>query len=322
MSKYIANNKIFAHDFRKENPISVDLFLSDMCNNNCYYCGSNKDNKSMMSKETIKKSIEYIKNIRAKSITLNGGGEPTMSPHFKYAVELAKENHLEVGLITNGVLPIENINDFTWIRFSLDANSPEMYKQIRGADKFDQVVDNIKHTIDNKKDTTVGVQIVVNKYNWTSLITTMHDLNELFPDIDYINIRPIESIEEPYDSNQLYVITTQLDKYFTNDKVIISDKWSIINEKNHGFDYCHFANHAGVIDVHGDYYLCCHHVGNHTYKYCNINDETSFYHSREKVIEKLENNGFNPAICPIGCRGTAVNMVLESVGKMKHKNFL
>ena len=66
--------------------------------------------------------MEKAKELGCKSVTITGGGEPTLYPKFEEMTENLHEMGIDVGLVTNGAL-LQRISDevlskMTWIRVS------------------------------------------------------------------------------------------------------------------------------------------------------------------------------------------------------------
>lgn len=345
MEKFINPNKIFYHPdrlvqwslgrIRAINPITIELHLSNICNNKCLYCSMDKiKDKKMLSYSEVKQAIDFIKAINILSICLTGGGEPTLHPNFIDTIKYIFQKELEIGIITNGI----EIHDHQtilkyskWIRISIDAADPDTYYAIRRSHSFNQVCDNIDHLIhDNTGNCVIGIQVVVNKYNYSDLYNSVNLLLKKFPDIHYIHIRPIELKinETAYSFDERKIIFEHLEKLSDNKKLIISDKWNLFkdNKKFFGFKKCYAAPYIGVIDVYGDFYLCCHTLKNEEYRYCNIfdlKDTKEFFIKREKILQALgANYGLHPNICPLACRGSGINISLEKMINDQHKNFL
>jgi len=350
MEKYITSDKIFYHledlNSWKNNcnvsPITMELHLSNACNNNCYYCCMDKvKDTQIMSEEQTKQAIGFIKKIGAKAIIFSGGGEPTVSPHFDDALFYASEKELDIGVITNGLnLYDQRINDIlgraSWVRVSLDAVNPRQYEQIRGSDSFNTAVSNLKKLVETKKELkygcTVGTQIVVNKYNYKTIREFVNFVTKNIPGIDYIQVRPLEVLpsEDPYPLDMLNEIKPQLNQIKINKKVIVSAKWDLFWDnpnREYGYSACHCAEFIGAIDAYGDYYLCCHTIKNPAYKALNIFDVKylpKFFLRRDRMINDLgPSKGLNRAFCPVMCRGASLNRRLEGLlNEPEHKNFL
>lgn len=349
--KYIAPDKIFYHPDRLKawinddqvKPITAEIHLSNRCNNACSYCGQKQNHKNEnMSLENIKLLRKFMDNVGIKACYFSGGGESTLNKDLFTAIDELK--NIELGMITNGlVMPDELIkryvNDFRWVRISLDAADDQTYFNIRGTHSFDTVKNNIKKLIIAKKeiksDTVVGIQIVVNEHNYDELFFITAELLKMFSDIDYINIRPIEMKinEEPYTQKQLEIIKADITflknmenniNIKSSNKIIISEKWQdIFNaNKSFGFSTCHSGEFIVTITADGDIYQCCHVTHLDDYRITNICDYENYFYCREKTFKFLKNKGFNSNICPLGCRGSGINKSIESMIKEKHSNFL
>jgi cyclic pyranopterin phosphate synthase len=326
---YISNNKLINHpdriiDFLTENdpcPVTAEIHLTNKCNNNCYYCGATRGNNIEMDAEKIRKSLLFLWSIGTEAVVFTGGGEPTVNKLLPESISAAGEIGLDTGLITNGcILNYRHfIDNLTWIRISIDAGDKETYKKIRGVDMFNKVVENIYKIAEVKKKTTLGLQIVANEYNQKDLEKHVETLLKL--PVDYVSIRPIESIEgmEVY-KNKTSLIMQLKEIQNQHKNVIISNKFFI--DKN-DFKACHAAELILTIDPVGDVYICCHHVGNAKYKIGNIDMKADeFFLNRRMVISSLPRKGFNNKACPVGCRGHAINITCDRLIEQPHRNFL
>ena len=118
-------------------PISIEIDPSNACNHSCPFCisgnihlskykGTEFFNRQMMSKEILLGFAKDICKTKTKGINFTGGGEPTMNPHLKGAIEYIKNNsEIEMGMFSNGSM-FERFNLFetivkslTWIRISM-----------------------------------------------------------------------------------------------------------------------------------------------------------------------------------------------------------
>lgn len=218
------------------------------------------------------------------------------------------------------------VNRFKWVRISIDAGDRETYKKIRGTDSFNKVIFNLQKLIEKKNKfnskTTIGLQIVVNEHNYVNLASYVVSLLNLLPDIDYIQVRPIESLikDDPYKIFNLDLLNSQL-CFCNKPKVLISNKWNGIYFKKFYFSECHASDFIYTIDVHSDVYTCCHVIGNEKYKICNISD-MNYFESRVEFLSRVRNKGFNPSVCFYNCRGSGINQSIEEMIKEEHKNFL
>lgn len=341
MSNYISSNKVLYHpeaiqeftEGKCVKPITAELHISNKCNNKCYYCGQEKmKDKTMMKWEDIKQALHFIKDIGCKSVYFSGGGEPSVNKNFVEALCYADKLNLSVGVITNGLA----ISDYVymlryckWIRISVDSFVPQVYKQIRGCNKLEEVKKNIVELLETKSKRSykciIGLQIVVNKYNCLHIEEEVRLYKQAFPSINYIQVRPIETLisQRPYTERELELIKNQIDKIRLIEGAIVSDKWNLlINDKRiFGFSKCYASDFLITVDARGDVYQCCHVIKNPAYKICDIH-EADFFTKRKEVVGKIRNKGFNPDICLWACRGSGVNAAIENYINEPHKNFL
>lgn len=340
--KYIKPDKVFYHPERIDSllrhgqavPVTAEIHLSNRCNNKCFYCGqkNNHDNQDM-DIENINRLNEFLINTGIKGAYFSGGGEPTLNKNIFRVLDSIDER-IDLGMITNGVVMSETlidwyVNRFKWVRISIDAGDRETYKNIRGTDSFNKVISNLQKLIERKNKvnskTTIGLQIVVNEFN-DNLDFHIDFLLNLVPGVDYIQIRPVESLisENPYKDFNIELLKIQIEHCKQKQKIIVSNKWHNIlfeNKRKFQFSECYASDFIYTIDVHGDVYTCCHVIGNEKYKICNISD-MNYFKSRVEFLNRVRNKGFDPKVCFYNCRGSAINKNIEDMLKEEHKNFL
>jgi len=136
-------------------PVNLQLIISDYCNQDCHWCAyrasgglsveqfAGPDKTGAISHNPLRmipadKVVEIVNDaaeMGVKSITWTGGGEPTVHPQhlelFAHALDLG----LDCSLNTNGVVFRKGWQDvlprFAYVRFSIDAGTPEEYSRIR-----------------------------------------------------------------------------------------------------------------------------------------------------------------------------------------------
>jgi len=325
---YIKPSKIFYHPDRiaayikgeEIQPISLKLYLTEKCNLSCKYCVY----KSRISNKEMPLSVAYqtinrIQELGVKSIVLTGG-EPTLYEDFDRVTKYVRQKNLELGLITNGVQP-QSIEDFVWVRFSVDTINQETYRRIKGHDHLADVKDTINEAIQEKKtkslQTTLGVQMVVTEENYREIL----EFIEYFSDfkLDYCLIRPVENAW--YKPEELKCIEEQLDiaaKTKHNIPVMINQgKWNEIrNNYKKSYDGCPGAKFIGAVGVTGDFYICCTWMKEPKAKYGNLTDRR-ILEKRDPVLKK-----FNYNKCPVGCQGSLINKALTDFNQAQHRNFI
>ena len=345
--KFITPDKIFAHPEelykwytdKNVNPITFEVHLTERCNNKCFYCNYKKSSKDM-SIDDFKKVVGKLSKVGVKAVILSGGGEPTLHKNVVDAINVIDSFGMDSAIISNLVLFNEKLyrtilEKCTWCRISFDSSSPEIYKKIRGTEGFGDVIKNIKLLTGYKKKmgskTTLGLQVVVNKFNMDDIYKEIKLSSEL--GVDYVQVRPVETMPKekiPYSKNQYDHIMKQVQRGMRferkNFKIICSNKWDTINPYNkmrrHDFNFCHAYLLIGAIDVNGDSYVCCHQIEDKNKALCygNLIKEpvNKVMSRRKKVISKLDLSR-----CYLECRASNINRCLERLKRpSEHINFL
>ncbi len=181
-------------------PVSVELSLTNRCNQNCLWC-SDRDlrerSPDALTLENLKELFADLARGGARGVTIEGGGEPTLSPFFAEAVAEALNQGLAVGLITNGLDLFGPGRDpdlykrFEWIRVSLDAADRRQYLRTKGVDGFDRVLANLAALAESCRESTLGVGYVLTNQNdepdrLQDLVLTLRSLG-----LNYLQVRPV-----------------------------------------------------------------------------------------------------------------------------------
>jgi len=121
-------------------PISINLDLTTACNFRCGHCididvinsnGKFDHNKLLLSLENMIKG-------GLRSVSLIGGGEPTLYSQFEEIVEFLKGNGVQVAIISNGsrgkiiydAAKWLHTEDNDWVRLSIDAGTNDTWQKI------------------------------------------------------------------------------------------------------------------------------------------------------------------------------------------------
>lgn len=136
-------------------PTTVSVDPANVCNIYCKGCNADflmQRNSNVLSRKTLGEIADFLPTwgtapYNVKGVCIGGGGESLLNPHTGEFIQKLKENGIKSGVVTNGT-PIhrhlEALCDTEWVGVSVDAGTPESYKQVKGADKFDQVINSIK----------------------------------------------------------------------------------------------------------------------------------------------------------------------------------
>lgn len=143
---------------------SVQIYATNRCNSRCRICYIwDEKPKADLSVEAIK-SIINSKKVEKSALYALLGGEFILHPNYKEMLTLFKnKNYI---LFSNCILDkklIETVKEFKVpnLFVSLDG-SKESYMNVRGVDKYDNVINVIKKT---KDLTNITITYVINPYN-------------------------------------------------------------------------------------------------------------------------------------------------------------
>ncbi|MFA4906041.1 MAG: radical SAM protein [Candidatus Margulisiibacteriota bacterium] len=210
----IASHKIFAHpkrvrgallDPRHTAPITLDIDPTTSCNSRCPNCTFPDNGRMFLDFDLYRRTVEEASRMGVKAVTFTGGGEPTLHPRFLEMIETARAYGLEVGLITNGLAFSPEIAEralplLNWVRFSLDAGSPEMYRKTHGLNDqaFAKLTKNIESAVKIKRDRNLNTRLGASYLILEADQTDLRKAVELgrSAGLDYLQFKPMQ-IHDP-----------------------------------------------------------------------------------------------------------------------------
>jgi len=149
-------------------PVIIDLDLTDHCNHHCPACIYKFTNteKIYIPTEKAREILTDAAQMGSKAVTFAGGGDPTMHPDFEKLILHSKEAGLEAALFSNcyemNDSLIETIvRECTWMRVSLDADGPEIYKKTHamGEEEFNQAIGNVRKITSRARETGSDLRV-------------------------------------------------------------------------------------------------------------------------------------------------------------------
>ena len=168
-------------------PIELSLDPGHMCNFGCAHCNAQRylvinphevpEDKRLMSKEHLKKLIDFMADWGVRGVCIGGGGEPLMNKAVWDLPSYIKTKGMKSSFATNGSLINEQIAkemmNCKWVGVSVDAGSREIFKDVHGVDFFDRVIENLKLLVKTKKETGSKIDIA---YKFLITPKNFHDL--------------------------------------------------------------------------------------------------------------------------------------------------
>jgi MoaA/NifB/PqqE/SkfB family radical SAM enzyme len=347
-----SQDKIFVHgdrvkEYLKDSvtkaPVTMEIDITNVCNNSCPGCAGFKDDGITMDKDFAKSLITQISDLGVRGLTFTGGGEPMMNKNFSELVSHAYGLGLDIGVITSGQRPkwvtdsdLENIlTSSTWLRVSLDAGSPERYKLTHGLNKnaYNNTLDFISSIVNIKNSLSLPCTIGVGYLTGVGdSVTEREDIMSAIRNcadrgVDYFQLRPMhQSTRKPLikDSELSDIVSPNKDF-----KVLASEhKYDLFanddGKGNRTYDYCHGSRFASVITADGYLTLCCHSRNQDWGRVANLHEMSLEDAWRKDYIETVTKK-VNVSNCVPYCRCDSINRSLEMLceaDKNGHKNFL
>jgi MoaA/NifB/PqqE/SkfB family radical SAM enzyme len=135
-------------------PRQVYIEVTNRCNSLCASCPLTYDYflpfepKHHLTWPQFRRIVDQLP--RIERAVLHGIGEPLLNPHLPRFIAHLKERGAHVLFNTNAVLLNERRGDalceagLDELHVSLDAATPALYRRLRGIDKFDRIIGNLR----------------------------------------------------------------------------------------------------------------------------------------------------------------------------------
>lgn len=210
MDKYLIDgHKLFWHldrvvewqDNRVIPPVYIEISPVSFCNHRCIFCGIDfaRDKGFQLDTGLLCKRLEEMGRLGVRSIMFAGEGEPLLHKDLPKLIKVAKDSGMDVSLTTNGTIGnyeiwTEVLPYLTWIRFSVDAGSPEVHSKVHNvpADFFNRTIGSIKEALRVKRDlglaVTIGVQFLIIEENIKDIENALRLFDEI--GVDYLSLKP------------------------------------------------------------------------------------------------------------------------------------
>ena len=174
-------------------PIYVRIKPTNICNQNCFYCGYANDSlydgrmvdkRESIPWELMKRTLMELADMKVKAITFSGGGEPLCYHSIDKTLDLVQNLGIDYSMITNGqALEGEIANSLKkakWIRISFDSYIAETYESVRRVHTYNRVIQNIESFAKKKNaDCTLGINCVITKQNSSEIYEICKLVKEL-----------------------------------------------------------------------------------------------------------------------------------------------
>lgn len=310
-------------------PAQVDIDLTNICNQDCYYCNSADHRASMPVQKDYKEYIDLLDKIagwRAHSpdsygtthtITYPGGGEPTVLTGYEHVIEHTIDHGFLTSITTNGTklhklldkVSVEKLKKIAWIGIDIDAGSADLYEEIRRslgvASWFDQVKQNAQTATD--MGLNVDLKCLVNPYN-----DSEQAVDDLFRYAQDVNARGLHIRPVIY-KNQAHAISTEYRRWCLKAAQKYKVQYRINTSKTETRKYykCHQMYHFPVVCADGHIYVCCDNKGVPEFSLCRW-DENDF---RDSWMNKRHHSIYNQTMVQMckPCRPNSTNNLIQGI---------
>jgi len=325
-------------------PIYIEIGLTDICNHRCIFCALDYVEKqgNFLNTSTLIKTFADMGEKGVKAVMFSGEGEPLLHKDFPLLVRAAGENGIDTSVTTNGVRFTPEMAEYclpylSWIKFSIDAGTPETYSKIHGtkAEDFHTLLNNLEQAVAIRKKSNlkakIGTQILLLQEN-ASEVETLSQLVQQ-AGADYLVVKPYS--QHPSSHNKLAVsyeslhhLESSLDRIRAKTKgfdIIYRSK--TMGKLNDAIPYpvCYGLPFFALIDAKANIIPCNIYYGKEEYYYGNLY-EKSFPEiwtgaRRQAILEKISQKGTRH--CRMNCRLDSINRYLDDLkNPPEHVNFI
>ena len=329
-------------------PIYLEISPVSYCDNRCVFCGLDfaRNERVTIDADTLMSRISEMAPLGVKSIMFAGEGEPLLHPRIGDLVRHSRKCGIDVSITTNGMsgnsaVWHEILPELTWIRFSVDAASSEMYSEVHGVTPscFERTLASLKDAVHVKKErqlpVTIGVQFLMIRQNLVDIVNAVDLYSGI--GVDYLSFKPYS--EHPQMINKSgFTYTLEMIESI-EEEIGRHSAWgdtAIIFRKNateayagamQRYSSCRALPFWGYISSKGDFYTCSVYLNDERFKAGAIYSETMqsiFFGGKRKTSIAFAEHGLELGReCRINCRMARINEFLEFlVREPGHINFI
>lgn len=328
-------------------PIYMEVSPVSCCNHRCIFCGVDfaMERAVQLDGDVYLAQLPGMARAGVRSIMYAGEGEPLLHRDIVRFITETRRCGIDAALTTNGTLGTGDLWDATlpalsWVKFSVDAGTPEVYRRVHrvGKKTFDTTLESIGSAVAVKRtkglDVTLGVQFIVMEENFDDIARAVALFSSM--GVDYLVLKPyslhpqmkrkrevfytperveqVQRIVDGYGSPggmALIFRRASLEKYARREKV---------------FHHCRALPFWGYISSCGDFYTCSVYLNDERFRVANIRDvafEKMMAGARRKESIRYGETELVVDECRVNCRMARVNEFLEFLeNRPGHINFI
>ncbi len=321
-------------------PIYMELSPIGACNHRCSFCGLDfmKYSSRNIDVSILKKRLPELGRLGLKSIMYAGEGEPFLHQDIAEMIMLSKDSGIDVAVTSNGVLFKKKLaekilSNCSWIKFSINAGTPDTYARIHGTKKqdFKTVIDNLHYAVEYREKhgikCTLGVQILL----LPEVEEEIEVLTRIVKDIgmDYIVVKPYSQHPQSITKKYQDIVYSKYDYLYESLLKYNSDSFSIIVRLNtmqswdkgyKSYERCLGLPFWSYVDAGGNVLGCSMYLNDDRFIYGNIADNSFqeiWESDRHKKSIAFVENQLSVSKCRTNCRMDNINKYLW---ELKHPN--
>jgi len=260
-------------------PGSMEIDLTNICNQDCYYCNTAEYRKQFPIQKDYTEYISLLDKLASwrehspnsvgtlNTILFAGAGEPTLLKHYERVIEHAIDLGFLVSMTTNGTylnklvetISADKLKKIGWIGIDVDAGTEELYEKIRKTipkeSIFTRVCDNVSMLVNAGINT--DIKFLIGEYN--SSESAIRDMFALVKNLGarMAYFRPVVIANQAYSIQNLVDL---LEKLSTEYDVRI--KYNISKYLERNYNRCHQMFQYPIFSTDGNMYVCCEGPGN------------------------------------------------------------
>jgi radical SAM protein with 4Fe4S-binding SPASM domain len=324
-------------------PVHVEISPTSGCNQRCSLCYVDYlgHKAGLLKEEILVRLADEFAQVGVKSVLLAGEGEPTVNQGIVPMIQKAARQGVDMAINSNAVLLKKEMSQailphLTWARFTFQAGTPELYRQIHkgGPRDYERAVANVSEAVRIKREgklaVTLGIQQILINENYRDVLNTAKLAKEL--GVDYYVVKrfskhPKNDYDVPEDLYKKSLDLFEECQKLSDERFQVIVRWKNFTEDcNRTYRKCIGIPFITQILADGGVYPCSQFFKDPGFCFGNLHEksfkEIIFGDQAQAVAKKIENE-VDVTQCISYCRHHSTNMFLSKLQEEpEHVNFI
>lgn len=323
MYQYLQLVHFLRHPAQRLVPFSVDIDMTNACNQDCYYCESADFRAASPGQQSVQDYVQLLDRLHSwardietaagtvNSVCFSGGGEPTLFRGFEQVIDHSLNLGFKTSLITNGT-NIDRLQHcdpqrLAWIGVDMDAGSKTLYEIIRKTKTrsiFPQVLKSM--TLLSAQGVNIDIKVLLNHLNCNS--AALADIFAMAQDVGarQLYFRPTVTQGQVFDFRPW---VDEIHELSVRHGMPV--KLALKKFEPRTYNRCHQMYMFAIFCADGHVYTCCENKGNKKFDLGSWTDQdfrTLWHSDRHHEIY----HSINTQLCA-PCRSHDHNLALQRV---------